>query len=339
HPGQELPENIDLPLVLTRGVESKSELGRLVQQWRDQPGAGPRRGPFAQQREAMYGRYVARQQMVNEEIRRLIREEPAVAEQMPKLFVGKHAEAALKGWDQLNAAAKLPLIYGKVGYIPANLLGNVGLNLIQQGFFALPNLAKSAALHRTLGKDLTGKIDRIIGSGVAHAIIGQRKGLEAGAGRVADVLGTITDRYTRRASFLHEARRSGYRTKGQLTRLLPDAKLENELIDVTRRARDAAVEYEFLGPNEKAWMRRLIFVYPWVKGATRFAGQFPREHPGQLAIGAQLSKQAAAQQMQDLAPVPAKHAGIIKGRGTPDRPLIVDPRGAASIQTPAQVRP
>src|SRR5262249_11276936 len=114
-------------------------------------------------------------------------------------------------------------------------------------------------------------------------------------------------------------------------------KLENELIDVTRRARDAAVEYEFLGPNEKAWMRRLIFVYPWVKGATRFAGQFPREHPGQLAIGAQLSKQAAAQQMQDLGPVPATYAGIIKVGGPPDRPLIVAPRGAAIFQTPAEV--
>src|SRR5262249_2922081 len=167
------------------------------QRWRDRPGAGPRRGPLAGQRGAMYGRYTARQEKINEEIRRLIRNQPTVAGKMPELFTGKHAEAEPGEWDQLDGRAELALIYGKVGYIPANLLGNVALNLIQQGFFALPNLAKSAALSRTIGRANAGTIDRIVGSGVAHAIVGQRKGLEAVAGRVADVMGTVTDRYTR----------------------------------------------------------------------------------------------------------------------------------------------
>src|SRR5262249_56171508 len=110
---------------------------------------------------------------------RIIAKEASEAKRMTgEGFNGNAKEITQAAWDQANAFAKLTLIYGKIGYIPANLIGNIGLNLIQQGFLALPNLAKSVALNRTLGAH-AGEIDRIMGSGVAHSLVaGTRRGLE-----------------------------------------------------------------------------------------------------------------------------------------------------------------
>lgn len=244
---------------------------------------------------------------------------------------------SLKVWDAANSIAKAALIYAKPGYIPANLVGNLLLNVSQQGAEILLNLPRAAALSRRIGADAA-KVDNLMGAGLTRGIVGdETQMLEHAVGKLADIVSTPTDRYTRRASFLYEARRAGFGSPAGIRRLLNDPKLQPQLMQVARRAREAAIEYENLTPFEKGMVRRIVFIYPWVKGSTTYAGRFVREHPVQSAAVYQLGDQGRQAQDQQLGARPSYLQGIFKVGGTDANPLTVNPAAAANFGTPAQL--
>lgn len=241
-------------------------------------------------------------------------------------------------WDAANSIAKVGLIYGKPGYIPANLLGNIALAVSQQGLAVLKNLPRAATMGHRLGSGYSSVIDHLMGAGVSRSIVGdESQMLEHAVGKVADIVSTPTDRFTRRASFDYEAKRAGFRTPAQQVKLLSDPANEGKLLAVVRRARENAIEYENLTPVEKSYLRKLVFIYPWVKGSTTYAGRFLRDHPHQSNILYQLGAQGNELANQELGSRPSYMQGIFKVGGTTENPLTVNPAAMANFSTPAQL--
>jgi hypothetical protein len=73
---------------------------------------------------------------------------------------------------------------------------------------------------------------------------------------------------------------------------------------IKRRANDAIVDYERLTPLEREITSRLIFFYPWLKGASRYTFRFALEHPMQAAGLMMLGEHAFHTQQQMLGPTP-----------------------------------
>jgi hypothetical protein len=80
--------------------------------------------------------------------------------------------------------------------------------------------------------------------------------------RLAEAWNALTDLYSRRSAFLHEARRAGYRTPEEPHALLRDQTQHAKLIEVTRRANKNMVDFSSLTPLESQTLRRVIYFYP-----------------------------------------------------------------------------
>jgi hypothetical protein len=181
--------------------------------------------------------------------------------------------------DSVNNATKLAILYLKPAYAVPNAAGNAFLTVVQQGFAAPLNLARSARLNARLGEDAAAVLDSVIGEGLAHALTGGGGLLKKSVNKAAGVWGKGVDVPFRRAAFIHEARKLGYKSDAQLKALLTDKGHLDDLVEAARRANDALIDYGRLGPNERAIVRRVIFFYPWVKGSTQFAGRLVRDKP------------------------------------------------------------
>lgn len=250
-------------------------------------------------------------------------------------------------FDVVNDASRIAFILGKPGYVPANLLGNVAMNLIQQGFAAPFNLWRSSVLFRQLTKAEAAAIDRVMGLGITSLMETSLRGKGiAGKVHYASVKGSggaawVIDRLPRRASFLHEAHKAGYRNKAAVRRLVEAADEETAaaLTRVTRQAREAIGDYERLGPVEKGVVKRIIFFYPWLKVSSRMTGRSIMEYPYKAAAVAQLGEQGARYQRElfGLEKMPPGLEGLIPLWGEKGSPVAFDPRSVGIWATPAEI--
>jgi hypothetical protein len=256
----------------------------------------------------------------------------------PLVGIGQHPGFArvVSFTDELNNAERAALLFAKPAYLPTNMLGNAALSLIQQGAFAPINLTKAVRLNHELGPELASRVDAVMGEGAVRSI-----GNEGHLGhRVIDAtqrrFGAIVDTPFRRASFLHEARRAGYRSSEQVAQLLSDPQLEPELVRVARTANEAIIDYGRLGPVEQDVIRRIVFLYPWTKGATMYAKHFVEEHPTQAALVGQEGKQGA-QRDEQLGPIPSYLDGVFPVGHRGNMPLVLNPNSVGVLNTPAQL--
>lgn len=194
--------------------------------------------------------------------------------------------------NQVNNLGRLALIYLKINYPIVQAASNVMMNLIQQGVYAPENLSHSFTLERRIGPELTAAVDDAVEQGFAGQVLrGRGQGpLSLGTAKIAHYMGLAADKMPRRAAFLHEAYALGYRTKADFERLFTDPKALPDLVQITQRAKEAIVDFGDLGPVEHDFVRHLIFVYPWMKGATVYSGRFLRDHPMQAAALANLGQ-------------------------------------------------
>ncbi|HET6637939.1 MAG TPA: hypothetical protein VFH82_04050, partial [Gemmatimonadota bacterium] len=206
---------------------------------------------------------------------------------MNKPFARSPFAGAIAALDTALNLVKFGVIPLKAAYVTANAVGNALFNVFQQGVF-LPRNWKQAA---TLVRDKrTGPVLReIMESGGLQSLVGGNpKGLgvlNKGMHAYANVLSeAMLEPMMRVSSFVHEARRFGYKSNAQIYRLLTDPDKADDLAEISRRGKDAIVDYDRMGPMEKAVARRALFIYPWVKGATVYGGQFLLEHPVQSGV-------------------------------------------------------
>lgn len=242
-------------------------------------------------------------------------------------------KAPVRVVDAVNDASKLAILYLKPAYAAPNIMGNAFLTLVQQGFAAPKNLARASRMQWKIGSDLTARVDTLMGEGFAHALRGESTSRLSGATHAAaNVWGAAVDKPFRRASFLYEAGRDGFKTPAQLRKLLTDPASEPALIRVASRANRELIDYGRLSSREREIVRRIVFFYPWVKGSTFYAGSLLVNHPGKAASLGAVGSYGEERASDELGPHPSYLAGAF-----PTRFGLVNPAAAAIFQTPGQV--
>jgi hypothetical protein len=241
---------------------------------------------------------------------------------------------ALVMMDAINNAQKAAILYLRPSYGPVNALGNVALNLIQQGFMAPVNLARSAFMNRWLDAETRTLIDHGMEGGKT-SVLRQRGftgAISTFTNRAANAYGKVVDEPFRRASFLHEASSEGFTTATEIKHLLTDDALKATRENVFNRANDEIINYERLGSGEQAVLRRLIFFYPWLKGSTRYTSQMIKYHPVTAGALGFAGQEGEGYVNRLLGPLPDWMAGIIPYSAVPGS-------GSAVIGNPQSFSP
>ena len=236
--------------------------------------------------------------------------------------------------DEVNNAMKFATLYLKPAYGVVNVLGNLALAAVHQGFAAPGNLKEAVILNAKAGPAVTRGIDELIGEGISGALRGQGRGPgSAAATKGARFWSKYVDRVPRRAAFLHEARKAGVGTAQQLEDLLFDPANRTKLTHVTEKANEAMISFDELSMAEQSILRRLIYFYPWVKGSTRYTAQLPLEHPVTTAALSGLGQQGEALAERTLGQVPY----YLEGSFGIGNNRLVNPASASITQTPIQL--
>lgn len=262
-------------------------------------------------------------------------------------------------------------IYLRGGYLPNNWAGNEFMNVVQGGVFAPVNLAKSFAMDKHIGTRYTRAIDQSLGQNAAEVVLGADKlGAEGMADQaiaqgertpgtprgyvasltqpIAHVMGAIADQPFRRASWLHEARRQGFRNLSQIQKLLDDASTYTtsergaaalrQVADIGRRAQEEIVKFQHMNDIERSVLRNLVFVYSWMRGATRYGMRFPFQHPIQAATYSALSQPGNEWLKKNMGGVPNFLLGAIPvGHDSKGNPIIINPFSLNPLGTALQV--
>jgi hypothetical protein len=256
---------------------------------------------------------------------------------------GKVARTA----DTINSAVTAATVYFKIGHVATRVLTNAATTFLQ-GSAAPGELARSVGLWRQLSQE-----DRLR----ALAAAGQH-GFESMPHEGANVAGRVATRGAqwwakhadapfRFASIAYEARRAGYSTPAQFSRLL--RQLENpaglppeeaaRVEYIAKEANRAGIAYDRLNQFERRFLTRGVWFYPWIKGTINFAGHTATEHPYKTAVLANLGVQARERQQQELGDLPSYEGGLFQlgkadARG---RPLVADFSTFSPFATPADV--
>jgi hypothetical protein len=275
-----------------------------------------------------------------------------MVEDMPGFVNPKMARALGAGGTGLREASDLVragAIYLRPAYLPNNWVGNTFMNVVHQGVLAPVNLAKSLVMDKAIGHRYTAAMDKAMGDTPIRALSGQPEGAAKGyvnsvTAPVAGVMGKLADTPFRRAAFLHEARRAGFSKVGDVQQLFDraakgDQESLGQIATIGRKAQEEIVKFGDMNATERQIVRKLIFVYSWVRGAGRYAARFPLQHPMQSAALNDLSNNVGNPYLQkELGGVPKFLAGSVPvGHDKNGNPLLVNPFALNPLGTALQV--
>lgn len=252
------------------------------------------------------------------------------------------------GVDITTDLLRASVIYANPGYIPANLIGNTAFALADQGPFYLPgNIARAAkVLHSDT--QLKNLVLAEVGMGPTLAIhSGTVRGtVSKGTRGLARAVSRVGDDYIRAASWEHHARTAGYRTpKQQKTLLMKAARGDKQARIAANEIRDrmhvGMVDFERLTPFEQAFASRALFVWPWIRGATRYPFRFAVDHPARSAIAAhgslELSRDPELQTEGMLPGWMSKAGAFPAGKAAGGLQKFINPRSTSTVSTPWEV--
>lgn len=223
---------------------------------------------------------------------------------------------ALSIFDSLNQLAVIGTLYLKPAYITANMIGQ--LMLVTMDHMLNPVAAyKNWRLSRRVfaqNPEAQAMIKASMHEGIIESF-GLQQGRSQRIGKAHRFLSKkfnkILDEPFREASFFNEARRRGWTEENIADLMRPENR--GELLQVAARANENIIDYGRLGPNEREYVRRLVFFYPWVKGATRYSARFLTEHPAQAYATIGAGKFAQDEIEKELGPVPSYVLGSFVG--------------------------
>jgi hypothetical protein len=248
----------------------------------------------------------------------------------------------LRAVDAINAAQKAQILYLKPSYVFPNLMGNVFLSLVHQGFLAPWNLARSAKMFQKMQPDTVAAIKSLTSEGLVESGLRDTSGIASkitGTGqKLASRYGKIIDDPLRFAAFTHEAGVSGFHSAEDIDALMREPRFAQERRNISARTNEAMINYERLSPGEEAIARRLIFFYPWVKGSTRYAAYFAKNHPTLTGLQAPVGNMGQQSILHYLGEVPQFAEGLIPfGGKNPNMPLVSNPAAATVLSEPADI--
>src|SRR4030095_14674353 len=89
---------------------------------------------------------------------------------------------------------------------------------------------------------------------------------------------------------------------------------------------------------ESGILRNLIFVYSWMRGAGRYFGRFPLQHPIQAAVGASLAGVGQNWLNQSMGGVPSFLIGAIPvGKDEKGNSILINPFSVNPLGTGQQI--
>lgn len=192
--------------------------------------------------------------------------------------------ARLPGFEKVNSILR-PLIFYLYPKYVLNGVGNAGMLTLDEGFIrSSRNLVRAINIDNISIGDDASRIVAQVGGGrsSAYALATHSKVNQA----LAEFWNSLTDEKFRVASFLHYADIKGYASKEARHELLTskDPAVMADLVDVSRRANEALVAFDRMSNAEKAWLRHLVFVYPWQRGAFLWSFRSIFEHPAKTTL-------------------------------------------------------
>lgn len=263
------------------------------------------------------------------------------------------------GVDLVNRTVQTGQILLKPAYLPVNLAGQILLQLTQQGIKFPHRYYMVARAMREGGQELMRKIDETMGEGATRSMITGQKifrgegpvrktGAKVAGATIEPVHAGLTKFYSkvmdvpfRRAAFMHEAARLGYRSTADLERLFKEA--GPDLTIVSRRANRAMLDYARMGKAERDVIRRLYYFYPFTKATVHYGGHLVREHPIQAGAMAQTGLYGKQKNVGFFgSEIPSYMEGLIKmgERNIPGIgkvPLASNPAAASILGAPGQL--
>lgn len=258
--------------------------------------------------------------------------------------------------DTSNQLAQIGILFLKPAYLSANFIGQVVLAMNDHSWNPT-NVYKAVKVQREMFKNgaLAGQRSKLIKKLMGEGFVSELKagpGLSRGIERVhqkgSEWTSAILDTPFRDNAFINESRRQGLTDGASIGKLLDDAIVKGpgsdeyaQMADIARRANRNLIDYGRLNNTEKVFIRRAIFFYPWMKGASIYGARFAAEHPAALGIQTQMGKQEAVAQAEKVGEVPSYLEGVFKAgeRSIPGLgkvPTIVNPQAISILGTPAQ---
>lgn len=243
--------------------------------------------------------------------------------------------------NTLNSAVTAATVYFKIGHVGTRILTNAATNIIQGSATPL-QIADSLRLWKALSRE--DKLRAFAASGQHGFSALPHEGVNLAArvaGKGANWWAKHADSPFRFNSIAYEARKAGYDTpakfRGLLDKLEDPSKLTpEEAAKVDRVAKEANrsnIAYDRLSDTERRFVTRALWFYPWVKGASVFAGRTLLEHPYKSAALGQAGAEGRQHQFDVLGNVPSYEAGLIPLGGG----KVTDLSTFSPFATPADV--
>jgi hypothetical protein len=248
--------------------------------------------------------------------------------------------------DDVNSAVTAATVYFKVGHVGTRVLTNAATNIVQGSASPL-EIARSVRLWHGLSDE--DKLRALAAAG-QHGFAAMPHEGQGIIGRIAahgaGWWARHADAPFRFNSLAFEARKAGFDTPAKFRQLLAQAEdpgshglnaAQTAKVDwVLKRANREQIAYDRLNEFERRYITRGIWFYPWVKGATMFAGNTLLEHPVKAATLEAGAVPARQRQQRTLGELPSYEGGLIPLSGGAT-PLVTDPSTFSPFATPADV--
>jgi hypothetical protein len=233
----------------------------------------------------------------------------------------------------VNSPFRFTALYLRPAYI-LNKLGNQAMLLFDEGIHTVPNYIKALSSKGLIGEENLRTVRELVGAGKSKSYVAGASGKVSKA--VAEFWNNVADRDERVTSFIHYAKLKGYKwNQEDITRLLNDPASRGDLVEVTRRANKALVEFDNLLPIEKDFIRHWIFVYPWVSRSAVWSIRAILEHPTKTAILSHLGREDMADDpIFKAAPDWFKRIGYVPvGWNHDGTPRVINPTSINTFST------
>ncbi len=190
--------------------------------------------------------------------------------------------------DISNAVFKAALIYGKLSYIPLNFAGNMVFLTLAAGPFAGPALVRAARGIGGLDPEILAKIDFFVGEGAAAALaLEERNALVRGINHLAYAQSAVADRLPRRAAWVYYAGKAGFVSDGSISKLLDGGDevwrdgvtFKQARFQISEAAERSMVQFRGMSPFQQDVISRAVFIYGWLRGATKYGLHSSIERP------------------------------------------------------------
>jgi hypothetical protein len=215
-----------------------------------------------------------------------------------KQYRGRAGEASAvgKAYDRAIDAVSASIVFGRVGYIPKNLVQNLIMAVPHQGALLPINAARAAQVLRD--PEIRHLLHGDIGFTGATGALSKETTSKKVLGAITEFVSKIADDPARMSAFLHEAAaegviggRSGYsrvllnqEDKANLIRLFTDPKQRQRLNDIRSRSVEAMADFSRLTPDQSHMARRFFIIPGWLAAGSRYPFHFATTHPIRSAL-------------------------------------------------------